>query len=442
MMMRDEEVKGGFAIKLAQPMLSLHSTPKDLSRSIAIARHEDSLIPTSVAHNRAVLEISKSSQLDAQNLDDEAIRILNFQAARTLQFLAVMYYSVRAKLTNLLTDAPPTPPPVLVGTPFIGGDALDALARLFLWYFTFRLNKPTPGSLIQNLRARNEAIFSPHPHLHGVTSLPGDLPTRFQRLGMLLLDVCFPLIWGRLRDRAVENDWPARREREWYVIETIDKAHRLATLANLVAFLYDGRYRGLAERLLSLRHVYARDESVKSVSFEYINQQLLFEGLSNLMLVLLPLVDWDRLKRRANSLTRRVAKVFAILLASLRRRFPGIASSFDKVWRGRPDADADDDEGRVAVVVDEEEDALEEAWGEVTGASDGDAIRRRATRRRRDLHCAVCGADPANMAHLARPCGHAHCYYCLKIQTGGPEGGDLVACAACDEPIISAERVT
>jgi hypothetical protein len=52
--------------------------------------------------------------------------------------------------------------------------------------------------------------------------------------------------------------------------------------------------------------------------------------------------------------------------------------------------------------------------------------------------CPVCQADPVTMPHVARPCSHVFCYYCLA----GSRLGELrFRCPTCDEVVTSAERV-
>ena len=55
--------------------------------------------------------------------------------------------------------------------------------------------------------------------------------------------------------------------------------------------------RSLLERLLSARLVYARPSAARAISFEYLNRQLVWHELSELLLFVLPLVDVGAIKR-------------------------------------------------------------------------------------------------------------------------------------------------
>ncbi len=52
----------------------------------------------------------------------------------------------------------------------------------------------------------------------------------------------------------------------------------------------------MLERLLAARLVYSRAAMARALSFEYLNRQLVWHELSELLLFLLPLVDVGRLK--------------------------------------------------------------------------------------------------------------------------------------------------
>ena len=55
--------------------------------------------------------------------------------------------------------------------------------------------------------------------------------------------------------------------------------------------------RSLLERLLSARLVYQKANMARAISFEYLNRQLVWHELSELLLFILPLVSVTRIKR-------------------------------------------------------------------------------------------------------------------------------------------------
>lgn len=54
----------------------------------------------------------------------------------------------------------------------------------------------------------------------------------------------------------------------------------LTTLANFLAFLYQGQFRTCVERVLSIKLAYASRESVKNLNFEYMNHQLIWRSFT------------------------------------------------------------------------------------------------------------------------------------------------------------------
>ena len=55
--------------------------------------------------------------------------------------------------------------------------------------------------------------------------------------------------------------------------------------------------RSIIERVLSMRLVYQRANQARALSFEYLNRQLVWHELSELVLFLLPLINVEKIKR-------------------------------------------------------------------------------------------------------------------------------------------------
>jgi peroxin-2 len=80
---------------------------------------------------------------------------------------------------------------------------------------------------------------------------------------------------------------------------SLETAWRMAALLNLLAFLRRGVYRSLLERLVGARLVTERPCAPRSVSFEYLNRQLVWQELSEFVLFVLPLLDARQARLRA-----------------------------------------------------------------------------------------------------------------------------------------------
>lgn len=81
---------------------------------------------------------------------------------------------------------------------------------------------------------------------------------------------------------------------------------------NLSAFLINGKYRSLADRVLGIRLVYANRSAVRNVSFEFLNRQLVWQALTEFLVFLLPLL-------RAKRVARRVRRIVAQHTTNVKR---------------------------------------------------------------------------------------------------------------------------
>ncbi|KAF5827318.1 Pex12 amino terminal region-domain-containing protein [Dunaliella salina] len=91
---------------------------------------------------------------------------------------------------------------------------------------------------------------------------------------------------------AVHRAWGILDARlGWRLVQGVETAHRAAALLNFLAFLAGGKYRSLLERLVGARLVYKQPSMARVISFEYLNRQLVWHEISELLLLLLPLLD-------------------------------------------------------------------------------------------------------------------------------------------------------
>ena len=388
----------------------------------------------------AQLDVARVSQLDAQTLDDEVVRILRAQTDKALAHAGPTWARAAAAVRRAwarLAARPPSSTTEHAAPTAVAGDVdnddddetpplalssrfkpeLDALVRFVVWWFSTRRNVPTPGLTMQNLRFRNEAMFS-EPHLKSALSLPGDGPTRAQRALHLALTVLVPYAWLKLGDVAVDERWAEREDRErwWAALEYADKTLRFATLFNLLAFLAHGKYRTLAERLLRVRLVYSKNEAVRTLSFDLVNQQLLLEGFSEMLLYLAPLVDVSAAVRWVRRLVTLVRRVSAWVLEQATARSAMVAALRADVAK------------RTA--------ALGVAWSRVSpqsaSASTSPSSPSPTTLQLPRARCGICNADPPVMPHRVVACGDVFCYFCAQsfaVADGNPEA---TRCPTCD----------
>mmetsp|Transcript_12339 Transcript_12339/g.23972 ORF Transcript_12339/g.23972 Transcript_12339/m.23972 type:complete len:405 (+) Transcript_12339:106-1320(+) len=378
----------------------------------------------------ARLDVSRVAQLDALMLDGELISLLKTQASGVLACVPEWEQASARFQPELM-----------------------AVLRLVVWVFSTRVNAAPPGDALQNLRYRNEFVFDAA-HKAGLLRLPGDDPSRLQRILHGVGSVLVPWAWERLEEHSLVHRWSSLDEDDWRnrAAKLMDKAERcyvLASLSNFVAFLYDGRYRSLLDRLLQMRVVYAKSEAHRAVSFEFINQQLLYDGFSDMLMCLLPVIDWDRLRRIA---LRSMLAVHAMYKRSarpwirfLRKRLLGLLLFIRlKARQLRGSKLGEDDSLDVlgqdglkderAPGADNDDDSSSQASSSVDDV-DGVLVSSAAS-----LSCVSCSKSPACMPHRTN-CGHVYCYFCLKVHQMQATEAAGFKCERCAEPITQALRV-
>ncbi|MES1914766.1 MAG: hypothetical protein MHM6MM_006802, partial [Cercozoa sp. M6MM] len=252
--------------------------------------------------------IMRVAQLDAVQLDQELLNMLRESLQRSAAYL-----------------------PSAAADRF--APELESLLYLLLWLFSIRENRPSPGNAMQNLRYCNNVPMK---------GKSDHMMRWWQRLGHGAATVLFRWLWLRMSRTATENAWMDRAEsslqfRTYALMQALEKLYRVCSVVNLVVFLRTGRYRSLLDRVLRMRLVYARRDVsrvvslvstwhvsgcgpiwhvahlarvtwhvwghlarvcvVRQVSFEFMNQQLVWSGMSDFLLHVMPLINFAKLRR-------------------------------------------------------------------------------------------------------------------------------------------------
>ena len=350
----------------------------------------------------APLHILRVDQLDAAVIDTEVVSLLTEPVSRALAIFG----------PSLANKYKPE---------------IDAVVRFLILWFSILSGEPSPGMRFQNLIYRDERQFSlrshrapptPPPPLPKVAagaaaggigagggalrmhslSQPGVL-TRGQRLGYGVCSVCLPWAWSRLQRYGVLHGWGGldptdARAVAWAWLGRLEVAWRSATLVNLLLFLRNGRYSTLLDRLLRARLVYPDSTPVgRSIVYDHLNRQLIWDGLTSFVLFLMPLFRWSRLWASASRLLR----------------------SFRRAGTGSALSRADTEAGRRA----------RHEEGSDADSHDGNARL-----------CARCGQQ-AHMPHSAA-CGHVFCYFCIASLAAAGER----YCPDCGGELTVATRVS
>ncbi|KAJ3671926.1 hypothetical protein LUZ60_008005 [Juncus effusus] len=212
-------------------------------------------------------------------------RVNQFDAARLDVEMSAMLKEQLVKVFSLMKP----------GFLFQYEPELDAFLEFLIWRFSIWVDKPTPGNSLMNLRYRNE---------NNVPILGKEVRTGLEGRGLSIQQKMWYCVgtvggryaWNRLQSFSAFRRWgdsdqrPLAR-RVWIMLQHVEGLYKAASFLNLLFFLYGGRYRSIIERVLKARLVYESPNMNRSVSFEYMNRQLVWNEFSEMLLLLLPLLN-------------------------------------------------------------------------------------------------------------------------------------------------------
>ncbi|KAF6164460.1 hypothetical protein GIB67_025286 [Kingdonia uniflora] len=222
------------------------------------------------------ISVSRVNQVDALRLDIEMSAMLKEQLV---------------KVFNLMKP----------GFLFQYEPELDAFLEFLIWRFSIWVDKPTPGNSLMNLRYRDESR-APIRGKEVRTGLEGPGLTVSQKIWYCLATVGGQYIWARLQSFSAFRRWGDSEQRSfprqaWGMIQRVEGFYKVASFSNLLIFLYTGRYRSLIERALRARLIYGSPNMNRGVSFEYMNRQLVWNEFSEMLLLLLPLLNSSSIRK-------------------------------------------------------------------------------------------------------------------------------------------------
>ncbi|KAH7547256.1 peroxisome biogenesis protein 2 isoform X1 [Ziziphus jujuba] len=236
--------------------------------------HWQSLSSSSSPQSIIPISISRVNQFDAARLDIEMSAMLKEQMVKVFSLMKPgMLFQYEAEL--------------------------DAFLEFLIWRFSIWVDKPTPGIALMNLRYRDERAVETRGKVR--TGLEGPGLTVAQKIWYCVASVGGQYIWARLQSFSAFRRWGDSEQRPlarraWILIQRIEGFYKAASFCNLLIFLYTGRYRNLIERALRARLVYGSPIMNRAVSFEYMNRQLVWNEFSEMLLLLLPLLNSSSVK--------------------------------------------------------------------------------------------------------------------------------------------------
>jgi peroxin-2 len=188
--------------------------------------------------------------------------------------------------------------------------------------------------------------------------------------------------------------------------------------------------RSLLERLVGARLVYRQATMTRIISFEYLNRQLVWQEVSELLLFLLPLLDGLRARGALARLLPRLPDPRAVLAQGSAAVVAAISSGVARVaGQQEPGVSETGAEGgaratQMPAGVNAEgageegkQGSQEQGGGDAGMERQGSIAGAILSATRPTGPCPVCGTQEPLLPLLAVPCGHCFCYYCLAART-------------------------
>ncbi|KAJ1992283.1 peroxisome assembly protein (Peroxin-2) [Coemansia umbellata] len=329
--------------------------------SQTISRIQDNLGQSRLTGNAVVPRNARVNKLDSELLDAELTGMIREPIAKAMSLLDSRFVDRH----HLEIDA-----------------AIKAV--LFWLSVASPQRRATYGQSLQNLAyASTGRGFARRIRLLGILSIGGGY------------------LWARLLNTMSTGGWanqPLHSARSilWRLAQRIERIVKVAALFNFVAFIATGQYRSLVERALGLRLVSARPQLSHSVSFEFLNRQLVWHAFTEFVMFALPLVNPAKARAWA------VRKIRAVL------RLPA-ATGIDPAIAALPD--------HICAICFASSSATRSSADADSGAVTDDPEAQ---------NCSA--INP-----YATGCGHRYCYVCIKTRVMAE--GDECTCLRCGKQV-------
>ncbi|KAF9268116.1 peroxisomal biogenesis factor 2 [Marasmius fiardii PR-910] len=356
-------------------------------------------------HLRAIkapnTRVIRVGQLDSELLDQELVHLLRDPLMKSLSTINALW-SRRLE------------PELTMGI------------QLALYRFSIWNSGASYGAKLQGLRYIT-------PTRSNETLAPSGIPRRILMVHGALT-ILIPYLHSRIRTHGLSYAWsdaPSadRRRKTWALLGTLESMHSTASLLNFVAFLWNGHFRTMADRLLNMRLVPSRRLVQRDVSYEFMNRQMVWHTFTEFLLFLLPLINARKVQRGIN----KVASLLSALLGTSQSTRPSNHEKRGKYW-SLPDDQCAICAERASFNLNPTDPAnvftnlTESVLPSTSHESESEAPRY-----------------PLYIPYITS-CGHLYCYHCIAermmrfAHDGEVEQG--WECLRCSERVTEAKRFT
>ncbi|KAI0092641.1 peroxisomal biogenesis factor 2, partial [Irpex rosettiformis] len=367
--------------------------------------------------------ISRVGKLDAELLDQELVNVLQ---EPVIKALSLVNSAFKARFEPELT----------------------LLIQLTLYKFSLWDSGASYGAKLQGLKyvldsSRTRTLSTP-------------LLPRKLLLANGVITLLIPYVHTRVRALALSQAWPDapssdRRRKAWELLTRLESTHSLLALLNFVAFLWNGRYRTITDRLLRMRLVPTQRLTTRDVSYEFMNRQMVWHAFTEFLLFLLPLINTRALSRRLSKFASQLSP--SSLLPSPIRAACGLATNTSDTKESRR-------KGQYwSLPLDQCAICYEDASTNLNLTDSANALTSLANPTYSTLSTSTSPPDstegqedepPQHPIHTpyVTDCGHIYCYVCVTSRiirtaddaSGSGPGGTRWECLRCGENVTTADR--
>ncbi|GJJ07306.1 hypothetical protein Clacol_001507 [Clathrus columnatus] len=368
------------------PPFSLQQAWKDAEPSLARLKQQLQEFPNMLGRTLRV------GQIDAELLDQELLQILSGPVSKALGLINSSYSSRFEPESAFILS-------------------------LLLYKFSVWDLGATYGAKLQNL--------------HYVTSsFPpsgNDSPLRLRKRILWLhgiATVLIPYLHRRFRIYALSHAWPDApsknyRRKFWENLTRLEAVHNALGLVSFIAFLYNGKYRTIADRLLRLRLVPTQNTASRQVSYEFMNRQMVWHAFTEFLIFLFPLINTRLLRRR-------LTRAYEQTLSFAKQSFGLESAQLDQKQSNR---------GKYWFLPEDQCAICVENAGYSATVSLQNSLG--ASKARED------STYPLNTPYVTS-CLHKYCYVCIadRLLRAADDGETSWSCLRCGSAVLTADRVT
>ncbi|KJA30163.1 hypothetical protein HYPSUDRAFT_32263 [Hypholoma sublateritium FD-334 SS-4] len=355
--------------------------------------------------------IVRVGQLDAELLDKELAQLIQEPINKALSLLNT---ALRARFEP----------------------ELNLFIQLTLYKLSVWNTGATYGAKLQDLR-----YSAPQ------SSSSGLAPSGLPRNRLLLhgtLTLILPYLHNRFRVHALSQAWPDvptsdYRRKIWDALGSVESIHACLGLASFIAFLWNGKYRTIVDRLLKMSLVPSRRLVKRDISYEFMNRQMVWHAFTEFLLFLLPLISARTIRRKFYHLNTLLSSMSLSPFAPFRKLLglqPNVKKGFGSQKRSKFGALAEDqcpicfENAQFNLNISEPTNLFTALAVNLTPEESSEA------------------EPPSHPIYnpYQTSCGHIYCYHCIaeRVMRIADEGDDESGweCLRCGEEVKEAHRYT